>query len=188
MKLAFLSVYVFGPHSERLLDIHWRQIRELTQVPYTMFVAAPHCTAEHRSLLESQHDIRLVTTESPRSVRGNARAENSYHLNRLAETAMRDSETTHCLAVHPDSFPIHDSWLDAFVDPTAQGNPFIASLVPNGYSAGLCWNRAFYESCRPVMLVEDEIVFYFSELELFSNALYIREISPDFLILLLHLL
>ena len=31
-------------------------------------------------------------------------------------------------------------------------------------------------------------MFYFSELELFSNALYIREISPDFLILLLHLL
>lgn len=156
MKLAILSVYVFGPHMTRLLNIHWKQIRQFAEMPYKILVAAPQCTAEQRELLESQPDIELVAIESPKSVRGNARAENSYNLNCLAEAAMEQQDVSHCLAVHPDSFPIREGWTKDFIDPLST-EPAIASLVPNGYSAGLFWNRSFYETLRPSMLVgEDE--------------------------------
>ncbi len=152
-KLALLVVYVFDEKTRKLFDIHLERIRRHTDCEYRIFAAAHKLSSELRQVVAKQPDIELVDC-NPRTDSG-VRIEHSDCLEKLAAFAL-ERDFSHCMTIHLDSFPIADHWLDNLLESLRQG-AVLASVVPNGYSAGLLWPRTFSEQWNPRMLVPEKV-------------------------------
>lgn len=148
MHLAILVVYVFDDARLPLFDYHLARLRRHTDVPFRIFAAAHKVTGAARQRLEAIPEITVVDCAPP--VPMGVRDEHSHCLDRLAAHAMQ-GPYTHFASLHLDSFPVRDGWAKALAG--AATDPDLSAIVPNGYSAGLFWTRAFYERLAPTMLV-----------------------------------
>lgn len=154
MRLAILTVYLFDENAVTLFDYHLARIRRHTSVPFRIFAAAHKLSPELKAYVEAQPEIEVVDCAVPPDFRG--RRENAHCLDALAAHAM-SGDFSHAICLHLDSFPISDDWIERFVvaDATNSDDPMVSAITPNGYSAGLMWSRAFYDSFAPKMLVQD---------------------------------
>jgi hypothetical protein len=152
MKIAFLVVYVFNDDHLRLFQIHLERIRRHTSVPFKIFGAGHKLSGKVRAHVERQPEIELFDLPVPKSF--GVRQEHAFCLEELTKRAMAEG-FTHFMALHLDSFPLRDDWLDNLLASLEEGAA-LATLVPNGFSAGLLWTRDFQEHCKPRMLVPSE--------------------------------
>lgn len=148
MHLAILVVYVFDDARLPLFEYHLARLRRHTDVPFRIFAAAHKVTGAARHRLGEIPEITVVDCTPP--VAMGVRDEHSYCLDRLAAHAA-DGPYSHFSSLHLDSFPVRDGWAQAMADTADDAE--LSAIVPNGYSAGLFWTRAFYETHKPSMLV-----------------------------------
>lgn len=153
MRLAILVVYVFDDARIPLFDHHLDRLRRHTGVPFRIFAAAHKVRGAARARIAAAPEIEVVDCAPPKDA--GVRDEHSHCLDRLAAHA--DGEGfTHSASLHLDSFPIRDGWAQAMLAGADGVEADLASIVPNGYSAGLVWSRSFYTAHRPAMLVPQE--------------------------------
>ncbi|AZQ67626.1 hypothetical protein EF888_11075 [Silicimonas algicola] len=154
MKLGIIVVYVFGDEMQPMFDVHIDRIRSHTRTPFRIFAAAHKLPPAQRAHVNAVQEISLPHLNVPEEVLSKGtRAEHSHCLAQLADIAFEDG-CTHVISMHLDSFPLKDGWEDAFIVPIESGEAVVTSIVPNGYSAGLCWRRDFHLEHRPPMLVK----------------------------------
>lgn len=153
MKIAILVVYVFTEANRKLFDIHLDRIRRHTRTDFRIFAAAHKLPPAMRRHVAAQPEVEIVDCEVPETY--GVREEHAHCLDRLVAHAMAGG-ATHFMTLHLDSFPIADGWHDDLEESLRQG-AVLAALVPNGYSAGLFWPRAFQERYEPRMLVDKAI-------------------------------
>ena len=152
-KFGILVVYVFDETLQPLFDIHFDHIRRCTTSEYQIY-AAGHKLAERQFEYVSENsNIELFRLDVPKKY--GVRNEHSFCLRRLADAAFADG-CEHVICMHLDSFPLVDNWQNEFIGPIDRGEAAVVSIVPNGYSAGLCWGKEFDEMFAPSMLVSEE--------------------------------
>ena len=157
MKIGILVVYLFGDKLQPIFDIHLSRIRAHTKTPFRIYAAGHKLTPAQRLHAEASPEIVFPDFDMPASaLNSGARVEHSYCLGQLADFAVADG-CTHLICMHMDSFPIADGWEDAFISPIERSEAAVTSIVPNGYSAGLCWSSEFHKRHHPPMLVEASV-------------------------------
>ena len=150
MKVGLLAVYIFDDRTRALFDIHLERIRRHTHADFHIYGAGHKLADAQFDHVAGNDDITLLTPEVPSHY--GVREEHSHCLRLLADHAFADG-CDHVICMHLDSFPVCDSWLERFRGPIVRGEADVVSIVPNGYSAGLCWSRALDQELSPPMLV-----------------------------------
>lgn len=152
-RIGILVVYVFDDKMQELFDIHLERIRRHTASDFKIYAAGhklPPAQFEH---VDAAETVELFRPDVPKG--SSIRDEHSFCLRDLADSAFSDG-CDHVICLHLDSFPLQDRWEEAFVGPIQRGEAAVTSIIPNGYSAGLCWSRQFDREFAPPMLVSDE--------------------------------
>ncbi len=156
LRLGIIVVYVFEQAMQPMFDLHLSRLRRHTRLPFRIYGAGHKLPAEQWQHVSSAPEIILPNLNIPRQyLEDGVRTEHAYCLARLAEYAFADG-CTHVIAMHLDSFPIRDGWEDGFLAPIEDGTSAVVSIVPNGYSAGLCWSKKFKDLYQPPMLIDAE--------------------------------
>lgn len=154
MKLAIIAVYMLKKENQSLLDLHLRQIRRYTTVPYTIYASVNKLLPELRASLECQSDIKICDIETT-DLCGSL--EHSYYLEKLIQFAIKDN-ASHIVSMHVDSFPIRAAWAKELIR-HLQGKYVLATVSRNGYlvqsTCCLFFRSEFYLECQPKMLISD---------------------------------
>lgn len=152
-KIGILVVYVFDETLQPLFDIHLDRIRRHTTCKYQIYAAGHKLAKRQLEHVSRNSDVKLFRFDVPKEY--GARDEHSFCLRRLADEAFSDG-CKYVICMHLDSFPIIDNWQSSFTGPIKCGKASVVSIVPNGYSAGLCWGKGLETHFAPDMLVNDE--------------------------------
>lgn len=152
-KIGLLVVYVFDDTLQPLFDIHLNRIQRFTTSEYKIYAAGHKLAEKQFDYVSKNPDIQLFKLDVPKEY--GVRDEHSFCLRNLADAAYADG-CEHVICMHLDSFPVVKDWQKEFVGPIERGEASVVSIVPNGYSAGLCWGKEFDEQLTPGMLVSTE--------------------------------
>lgn len=152
-RFGILVVYVFDETLRPLFDIHLDHIRRHTSSEFKIYAAGHKLSVKEYDYVAGNPEISVFRPSVPREY--GVRDEHSFCLRHLADQAFADG-CEHVICMHLDSFPIVDDWEVDFLEPIEAGEADVVSIVPNGYSAGLCWGRKFDEEFAPGMLVSDD--------------------------------
>jgi hypothetical protein len=159
MRLGICVVYLVQEESEPLLELHLRQIRRCTTVPYTLYASANRLLPRFRERIERERGLVVCAMETTdrRSV-----AEHSYYLDGLLAAAVADG-ATRLVTLHVDSFPVRTGWVEKLETMLSPRCPAAAVLRrENGdrflpFHACLYFTREFYERCQPRFLTPPEV-------------------------------
>lgn len=154
MRLAVLVVYMVKEENEALLDLHLRQIRLCTSVPYTIYANVNKLLPKLRSKLEAQPDVKVYKAADT-SLR--ATLEHSYYLENLIQAAI-DDEVSHIVILHADSFPVQAGWAEALAE-KIKGDSVLVTVSRKRHllhlTSCLFFSRDFYLRYRPSFLISD---------------------------------
>lgn len=151
MNLAIVVVYAFGEENSSLLDLHLRQIRRHTNVPYTIYASANRLAPRFRSELDC--DPRVHVCECPDTDLRN-RYEHAHYLEHLVRAAVEDG-ATHIVTLHLDSFPVRDGWAQELAGRLSDS--CVLATPQSIHTACLFFQRDFYLTHRPTFLPTAEV-------------------------------
>jgi hypothetical protein len=146
IRLGIVVVYLVPEANERLLELHLRQIKKYTHVPYTIFGCATRLSSASRKMLEAHPRVRLCECV-PTTATGSE--EHAHYLDQLTRVAI-DSGVTHVVTLHVDSFPIHSDWVERLASVLSDRRPFATGeRIDTGC---MIFTRDFYLRYHPTLL------------------------------------
>lgn len=157
MRLAILVVYMVKEENEALLDLHLRQIRRYTTVPYTIYAGVNRLLPKLRVKLEGQPDVKVCAIADAQ-LQFPANVEHSYYLENLLMTAINE-KVSHIVTMHVDSFPVKAGWAEELAR-RIDGDNVLVTVSREGHLLNLTcclfFSRDFYLRYQPRFLISDE--------------------------------
>lgn len=152
MKLAICCVYLLDDEDGPLLDLHLRQIKRLTSVPYVIYGSVDRLQPQFREVLGARSDAEVFDFGGT-SERGGR--EHSHYMTLLTNQALEEG-ATHVAHLHVDSFPVRGRWAEDLVEMLEPGDAYVgATMTELGETTrprtfGTFVPREFYEQHGPI--------------------------------------
>ena len=161
MKIGIVVVYMLKTGNQKLLELHLRQIRAMTNVPYKIYAGINQgVQPSFLKLLKHEPHMKLISLPETGMKGGEQHA---FYLEHLLKVAVLD-DITHIVIMHVDSFPVRSDWVEIIAGKLV-GNCVLSTISHNHYlalyTACLCFRKDFYLKYNPC--------FFLSENELFSD-------------------
>lgn len=150
MKLGITVVYLFQDESAPLLEFHLSQIRQNTDVPYTIYAGVNRLEPRFTEMLKKRQEVSICKCpDTPyRDMK-----EHTHYLNHLVRAAVDDG-SSHIVTLHLDSFPIRSGWAEELAVRLAGGCAI--ATIDRINTACLFFDRDFYLRYRPSFLLSPE--------------------------------
>ena len=150
MQLGIVVVYLVRENDGALLNLHLRQIKKHTQIPYRIYGTANRLLPTFRHQLAQHPQVRIweyPTTD----LRGST--EHAYYLEHLTRRAVEDG-ASHVVTLHVDSFPIRTGWAEELAAKLTESCVLASCEGIN--TACLFFHRDFYLQYHPTFLLSEE--------------------------------
>lgn len=159
MKLGIAVVYLVKDEDEKLLDLHFRQIKKYTTAPYNIYAAVNRLQPRFREKLEANPSV--VICDVPKTEL-RISEEHAFNLEHLFKRAIDDG-VTHVAVFHVDSFPVKPGWDQELAGKINDTCVFAAVMRKENHDLKpnlmcLLFEREFYLKYRPRLnLSKDEL-------------------------------
>lgn len=152
VKLGIAVVYLVAENDQLILELHLRQIKQNTKVPYQIYASVNRLLPLYQNYLAKQPEVKICKIPDTKLRRNK---EHTYYLQSLVEAAIADG-CTHVVTLHVDSFPVRADWVETLVDSVSAKCP-LATIAQKGYliqyTAGLFFLSDFYLKYQPRLLL-----------------------------------
>jgi GT2 family glycosyltransferase len=176
-KLGIVAVYMLDENNDWLLDLHFRQIEQHTESPYTVYACINDLSPALHARIRGNPRVRIVPCEPYRAGSGllrqdqelvarkgltaaDAKYEHSWYLEQLIRAAVDDG-VSHVAVFHADSFPVLSRWDITMIARLSDRCPLAGvtrdiEFDRKPLTAGMLFTREFYLEHHPRLLLNQE--------------------------------
>lgn len=180
MRIGITVVYMVSKRSEKVLDLHFRQIEKNTESPYKIYACVNTLLPEFHKKLEQNSHVKIcqcetyvkgsgflrqdrtqVAAKGPADMASlDSKYEHSWYLEQLIRAAIEDG-VSHVVILHVDSFPVRSGWeielISKFSDRCMlAGITRDKKIDYKPLTACILFTRDFYVTYQPRLLLSQE--------------------------------